>query len=102
MKTLRRRVTAVVVVGLAFFVIAVSVFFVKIDGKFSHTEAKVDAIRKAQVANVTRNDEIATCSLNDANAVLHAAALALQGDRNAADYPKAIACTLPPMGKKKR
>lgn len=63
LKTLRRRVTAALVVGLIFFVVAVSVFFVKIDGKISAIEAKVDKVRTTQVANTKTNDAIGRCDV---------------------------------------
>lgn len=63
LRTLRRRVTVALVVGLAFFIVAVSVFFIKIDGKFSAIETKVDAIRTTQVTNTKTNDAIGRCDV---------------------------------------
>lgn len=100
LRTLRHRVTAAVVIGLVFFVVATSVFFVKIDAKFSATQqnsadtkATVEKIRSTQVANITRNDAIATCEVGDFNDAFKALSLALSHDNNRADYPTAQICT---------
>lgn len=63
MKTLRHRVTAAAALGFVFFIVAVSVFFVKIDGKISAIESKVDTVRTTQVSNTRHNDDLTTCEI---------------------------------------
>jgi hypothetical protein len=64
----------------------------KFDQKLSHTERTVTDIRDAQVANIARNDALAMCELDGFDKVLVAAGLALNGDRNPGDYPRAVQC----------
>lgn len=102
MRTLRIRVTVIALVVAALFVAGAFVFFVKIDAKFSATQSTVGKIRSTQIDNITRNDAISTCEVNDFNAAFRALALGFAHDNNPADYPKAQVCTatLPKAPKK--
>jgi hypothetical protein len=76
-------IAMLVMVGVTCLIITVGalVLFAKIDGK-------VSTIRTVQVQNTARSN----CQDRALNAVLKDARLALQGDRNPADYAVAPKC----------
>jgi hypothetical protein len=93
LKKLRRRVTATALVGLVFFVVAVSVFFVKIDGKFSTIDTKVDQIRTTQVSNTSTNDAIERCDVTSGDDFIFDIVRLAQKNPPATGYKIPAPCT---------
>jgi hypothetical protein len=105
---------AVVFVTCLILVIGGLVLYVKIDGKVSTTESStaktqrtVEAIRQAQIINLANSVVVEQCEIGDFNDAFKALALAFAGDKNVADYPKAVVCSVPtapiaPKGTKKK